>query len=182
MLPIVKKDVMSILGETIISLKNGQHHKLGELSNHVIHDASIYQDNDSITVAVMIYALSKVIQRCCEKKVDYSGIIKTLEDSFDSLRRNNFTEYNKYIQEIMKYVEQTDDKMKVYIQEVFDKAKIKKASKLHEHGLSIGRTAEILGISQWDLLNYIGNTAIEPVTESTGIKARLAFARGLFVQ
>ncbi len=182
MLPIVKKDVISILGEAIIALKNGQHHKLSELSNHVIHDASIYQDNDSITVAVMIYALSKVIQRCCEKKVDYSSVIEKLEDSFDSLRRNNFKEYNRHIQEIMKYVEQTDDKMKVYIQEVFDKAKIKKASKLHEHGLSIGRTAEILGISQWDLLNYIGNTAIEPVKELTGIKARLAFARGLFVQ
>ncbi|MBI4918386.1 hypothetical protein HY837_00520 [archaeon] len=181
MLPIVKKDVVDILKEAIIALKNNQHHILSELSNHVIHDASIYQDSDSLTIAVFVYALSKVVQRCCEKNIDYTTILPKLSSLLNSLQQHNYKKYNRELQGLMRYIEKIDDQLKLYIEEVMDKAKIKKASKLHEHGLSIGRTAEILGISQWDLLNYVGKTSVTPVKEITEINERLNYARDLFL-
>ncbi len=181
MLPIVKKDVVDILKEAITALNNNQHHKLSELSNHVIHDASIYQDSDSLTIAVFVYALSKVVQRCCERNIDYTSIVPKLTSLLNSLQQDNYKKYNRELQSVMRFIEKIDDKLKLYIEEVMDKAKIKKASKLHEHGLSIGRTAEILGISQWDLLNYIGKTEVAPVREMKRINERLNYARELFV-
>ena len=67
------------------------------------------------------------------------------------------------------------------MQEVIEEAKIKKGYKLHEHGISLGRTAEILGISQWELMNYVGKTKISDVDiVPTDVVQRLKLARGIF--
>ncbi len=77
------------------------------------------------------------------------------------------------------FINKIDTKLKLYIEEVISKAKVKKGSKLHEHGLSIARTAEVLGISQWELMNYVGKTTISTV-DGVDVKTRLNFARKLF--
>jgi len=75
-----------------------------------------------------------------------------------------------------------DSKLSVYVEEVFDKAKINKGSRLHEHGLSLGRTAKILGVSEWELMDYVGKTGIADVklNLTKNIGERLKFARSLF--
>ena len=47
-----------------------------------------------------------------------------------------------------------------YIRDVFNKAEINKAFKLYEHGLSTEKTAELLGVSLWDMASYIGQSHI----------------------
>ena len=64
------------------------------------------------------------------------------------------------IRNILKHIGRIDDKLKLYIDDVLDKAKIVKGSTLYEHGVSIGRAAELLGISQWELMSYVGKTKI----------------------
>jgi len=53
---------------------------------------------------------------------------------------------------------------------------------LYEHGLSIGKTAELLGINKWELMEYAGRTGISDVQENITIsmKDRIKFVRGLF--
>ncbi|MBI2564818.1 hypothetical protein HYV79_02405 [Candidatus Woesearchaeota archaeon] len=180
MFPKVKEDIISVLLQSINELKAGKYHELSELSNHVIHDASIYQDNDSLSVAILVYALSKVVQRCCEQKIDYTQFYPPLETAIIALKKEQYGSYNKSIEKIFRLIEKTDARLKLYIQEVIDKAKIKKGQKLHEHGLSVGRTAEMLGITQWELLNYIGKTSIKIPKELISIQKRLEFTRDLF--
>lgn len=180
MLPQVKEDIINVLTLSIEALENEKHQDLGEISNHIIHDASVFQDDDSLSIAVLIYALSKIVQRCCEKGISYSPVISLLENSRDALKKEDFKIYNANIQNIFKFITKIDSKVKLYIQEVISKAKIKKGSKLHEHGLSIARTAEILGISQWELVDYISKVSFESVKESVGVKDRLKKARSLF--
>ncbi len=181
MLPQVKEDIINVLDLSIKALKDEQHQDLGEISNHVIHDASVFQDDDSLSVAVLIYALSKIVQRCCEQGISYSSVISLLENAKDSLKKEDFRSYNSSIQNVFKFITKIDSRLKLYIQEVITKAKIKKGSKLHEHGLSIARTAEILGISQWELTDYISKVSYEPVKEAVNVKERLKRTRELFV-
>ncbi|MEK6857727.1 MAG: hypothetical protein AABX39_04025 [Nanoarchaeota archaeon] len=180
MLPQVKEDVINVLDLSLNALKKEQHQDLGEISNHIIHDASVFQDDDSLSVAVLIYALSKIVQRCCEKGISYSPVISSLETARDALKKDDFGRYNSSIQNVFKFITKIDSKIKLYIQEVIERAKIKKGSKLHEHGLSIARTAEILGISQWELTEYISKVSYETVKESVNVKERLKRARELF--
>ena len=166
----IKEDILAVLSQAIQILETDEHpeHALSELSNHVIHDASIFQDDDSVSVAVLVYAFSKVVQHCCERNIDYKHLIKEIRIAYEFLYRNDFAGYRAAIKGLFDQIKTIDSKIKLYIQEVLDKAKIKK-----------GSTAELLGITQWELQNYIGKQAEFEIKEMPA-KKRLEIAREMF--
>lgn len=174
------KDILSVLKSTIEVIKSSKHHELTDISNRVIHNASIYQDEDSISTAVVIYAISKIIARCCEKAIAFPKVEDQISEAIKALEENDIAGFRKSIKLLIETLKKFDEKIKLYIEEVFDKAKIKKGSKIHEHGLTIARTAELLGVSQWELLNYIGKTTIPQPGEGIPVLERLAKAREIF--
>lgn len=180
MRPIIKEDILNVLKDTMQALKKEDYSKLVELSNHTIHDASIFQEDDPLTLAILIYALSKCIHRCVEKNKPCPVIAPSLEKATDSLKNDDDNEYRAIIKNLLNEIGQMDSQLKMYIQEVVQQAKIKKASKMHEHGISIARTAELLGISQWELQNYIGKTVTDMPADGMKVTERLRNARGLF--
>ena len=180
---IIKKDILSILKELIDILKVKEVKdvvEIRELSNHIIHNASIFQDEDSISIAVLIYALSKIIERK-QGELDYGVVLKLLEDTDSCLIEGNTSKYRETIQKLFKFVSTIDTKLEMYIEEVFKQAEIKKGSKLYEHGISSARAAEIMNISQWELMSYIGKTTLADIPkEAVDLKSRLELARSLF--
>ena len=163
--------------------------KLKSLSDQTIHTASIYKDVDAIIVAVTIYALSKLIER--ERYRDYKEwpiffnlTIKNLGKSAQYLRQNKIKEFRTSLVEIRKAANKFSSNLKKYIQDVFEKAAISKASRLYEHGLSMTETTELLGISQFELSEYVGRTGISDVNLSvtSPIKKRINFTKKLFAK
>jgi hypothetical protein len=177
---IVRKDILEVLGQAIAAFQANDYHALGELSNHVIHDASIFQDDDSVSFAVLVYALSKVLQRCCEEKQSCPQLAPMLQQAHDALAAGRDDDYRARVRQMIDELAKIDAKLKLYITEVMEKAKVKKASKMHEHGISLARTAELLGVSQWELQDYIGKTRIPDVELGVPAKARLERARRWF--
>jgi len=177
---IVKKDILEVLSQAIASLQAEDHHALGELSNHIIHDASIFQDDDSVSVAVLVYALSKMVQRCCDEKIPFQHLVPLVKQAHDNLAAGNEEGYRSLVRKMIDEVKKLDQKLKLYITEVMEKARVKKASKLHEHGISIARTAELLGVSQWELQDYIGKTRIPEFHMGISASQRLQKARVWF--
>ena len=183
----VKRDILNILEEGIKAINENNISKLKELSDHTLHDAGIFQDKESVTIAVVMYSLGKIYERPRYK--DYkdwglfsNNVLTKLRLAADYLNKNDLKGYEINIKEIFNFVEKLSSKLKDYAKEVIEKAKVSKASRLHEHGLSLGRTAEILGISKWELSQYVGGTGIADVDENMtkDIKTRLKFTRGLF--
>ncbi|MCX8194418.1 MAG: hypothetical protein N3G19_03635, partial [Candidatus Pacearchaeota archaeon] len=84
--------------------------------------------------------------------------------------------------DIRRAVDLLSGHLKIYIQDVFRKAQINKASRLYEHGISAAETAELLGITQFELSEYTGRTGIADVDLSITmpIKTRLNFTKTLF--
>jgi len=181
---IIKKDILSILSGIIKILKVKEEKDIAEikeLSNHTIHNASIFQDEDSISIAILIYSLSKIIERK-QGELNYNNILNLLKGAYDFLNKNNIDNYRKTIRKLFSFISTVDTKLKLYIEEVINQAQIKKGSKLYEHGISLARAAEILGISQWELMFYIGKTKITDAyeVELISLKDRLKYARSLF--
>ncbi len=181
---IIKKDILAILSDTIEILKVKEEKgiaEMKELSNHVIHNASIFQDEDSISIAILIYSLSKIIERK-DKELNYSNILNQLKASYTFLEKSNTDNYRKTIKRLFKFISTVDTKLKLYIEEVINQAQIKKGSKIYEHGISLARASEILGISQWELMFYIGKTKIPDVyeVELISLKKRLNYTKSLF--
>ena len=83
---------------------------------------------------------------------------------------------------IRKAINKLSGKLKTYIQEVFKSAEINKASRLHEHGLSMEQTAKLLGVNRFELAEYVGKTGISEVPESKTMtpKKRIKLAEMMF--
>lgn len=173
----VKVDIIRVLDDASKMIERNDVIGLKELSNHTIHNASIFQDQDSVTIAVIIYTLAKIFER--EGKVDLT-IVPMLNTSRRNLFDNNYEVYKENITKLYDLIKKRDGKNKLYIQQVIEKAGVKKSSKIYEHGVSLAQAASILGVSQWELMSYVGHTQIPEAFEPTNLKKRLSTARKLF--
>lgn len=184
----VKQNVIRVLGKIIEAIRDEDIKRLKDLSNETIHDATVYQDEYSVTIAVLIYALSKIYEREIHYgkfkgwKIFCFDCFRGLEVAKDKLVAGDIAGFDSVLKKYVSTMGKLDIKLRNYVQDVLRKAKINKASRLHEHGLSIGRTAELLGITSFELMDYVGKTYIADVKENITISAieRLKFSRGLF--
>ena len=180
---IIKKDILAVLNDLDEILKVKEESDIVQikgLSNHVIHNASVFQDEDSISTAILIYSLSKIIDRK-QKDLDYNKVLNMLSSCISYLKSNQDDAFRKSLKNIFNFIRTMDEKLKLYINEVINQAQIKKGCKLCEHGISVARASEVLGISQWELMHYLGKTTlIDKFSEPVNVLKRLKIARSLF--
>jgi len=181
-------NIIRILDETVKAVKEENIKLLKDLSNQTIHDASTVQDQYSITIAVLIYSLSKIYER----ETHYGQFkgwrafcfdcTKGLEVAKGKLEKRDIPGFDKAIKDYVNILKELETKLKRYIQDVFNSAKINKASRIYEHGISLGRTAELLGVTKFQLMEYVGRTYIADVKENMTInpEKRLSIAREIF--
>ena len=153
--------VINVLRETQTALAAEDAAKLKELSNQTIHCASYLQDSGSITLAVVIYTLSKLIERSDHAKAtNWKQFSKKFNSwmllAIKARGEEKTDEYEAYLEQARKSLTSMLGNLKPYIQEVLLKASINKASRIYEHGISLGKTAQLLGVTQWELSEYAG--------------------------
>ena len=182
-----KGNIIDILSNAIRAVKFKDTFKLKELSNRTIHSASVYQDADSIALAVLIYSLGKIIERTDylsygNWKIFIKSCIKNLKSARDSIRKDDITAFQEVLAKLRRDIIMLSGPMSKQIEEVFRKAMINKASRIYEHGISEAKTAELLGVSLWELAEYAGQTGIHDINLSItqDIKTRLAKTLKLF--
>jgi hypothetical protein len=178
--------IINILHQTKTFLLEKNPSKLKNLSNNTIHNACNYQDSASITIAVLIYALSKLIERQDFSRFkNWDLFVKKFNSQLDlaikSLEQEKFEKYADYIALARKNIESHSISLKPYISEVLKKAAINKGGKIYEHGLSLEQTSKLLGISQWELADYIGSRTFDNKNLRTiDIKKRAKMALEFF--
>ena len=59
----VKNDILLVLKRAQRYINKGDSRKLKHLSDHTISNVSVFQDTDSLSIAVIVYAISKLIER-----------------------------------------------------------------------------------------------------------------------
>ena len=183
----VKKEILAILQQSVAAVQQDDIKTLRDLSNRVIHSAGIYQDESVILVSVVVYGLSKVLERSDYRAYRDWGrfhqvALTSLQEAALALQQGDENRYVSILQGLLKSLDSLGSKLRAYIQEVMQRAHINKASRFYEHGVSVGRTAKLLGVSPWELMDYVGSTGIADVEENVtfDVGKRLKFARGLF--
>ncbi len=164
-------NVLRILKETRDALEKNDSFKIRGLSNQTINTASLTQDVDNIAVAVMVYSLSKIIERIDYRQLPgwkkfYKNVIIYLDKSIKDIENEDYDKFREDFKMIRRGVENLSGKLKKYIKEVLRVAEINKASRIYEHGISMEQTANLLGINQYELAEYVGKTGISDVRES----------------
>ena len=125
----------------------------------------------------MIYTLSKLIERRdYERIVNWDDFVRkfnfVIDRTISALKKNDNESYAANMQEARGFLESVSGDLKYYIQEVLRKASINKGSRIYEHGISLGQTAKLLGISEWELLEYTGQSKIADMKFSDTLEIR----------
>jgi len=178
----IRKEVLAILDRAVEILAVTEIRdiiELKQLSDKTLEASSLFQDHDSITVGVLIYALAKTFERDSED-VNHKLILKKVICARDSLKKNDLDTFRICTKELLDIIQKADYRFKHFVQHVLEKAKINKGSKLFARGISMARVAELLNISHWELMNYIGKTQIsERDSPGVPIRARIRLTRSL---
>ncbi|MBS3136024.1 hypothetical protein J4401_03615 [Candidatus Woesearchaeota archaeon] len=178
----VRKDLIGILKQVsaILDKPLPDTKALMEISNHTVHDASIYQDSYSISVGILVYSLSKAIGR-----LGYSLPLKSIRNyiakSISCLESSENVECHDHIKAIMEVISKSDEKYGDYVQEIIRQASIRKGSNIYRHGISASKTASLLGISLWEFYDYLSATNIfDQDSDISSVRQRLKYTRSLF--
>ena len=182
-----REHILEVLKETKKALKNQNYIKIKYLSNEVVHNSSIHQDPDIISLAVILYSLSKLIEREHYKEYAnwqnfYRDYLKGIDVLIKTIEKDDIESFREEINYVTKLINSLTGNLKIYIADVFGKAKINKASGIYEHGISMETTAKILGISVWELAEYSGQTKIADINLSVTMPLikRIKLAEDIF--
>lgn len=182
-----KKDVLNALKEAIAAIKEKNYGELQSISDHILHVMAVYQDADIVTTAIVIYALDKILEtekykahpkmRAFEKTTRH-----LLEKAASKLEKEDYSGYSDALQEILGNIQGFTKQIRFYIEDILHFARIKKGTKLYEHGLSLGKAAELVGVTKWELMPAIGETAIHEqfITPKEINEKRIAAAEKAF--
>ncbi len=181
-----RDNVLRIFNETKKAVDEGNVSKIKSLSNQTTNTASLTHDPDNIAAAVVVYSLSKILERENYKTLAgwnkfYKMYITAINNIIQSIEKKDDKAYRENIELIKQSMENVSGKLKEYVQDVFGKAKINKASKIYEHGMSMEKTASLLGINLFELASYVGQKDIEtPETKPVPVKNRIKLAMEIF--
>jgi len=180
MQPEIKTNIVSILRSVRKMLASNKiiSSDLKRLSNQIMEDVSLFQDKDSISIAILVYSLYKVFTK--NESIEKRQIKALITKAIASIDVE--AEFRSYIRLLFNQIKKYDKNIDSNILEILRHAQIKKGLKVYEHGLSIGQAAEIIGVSQWELMDYLGTSNIVEKDIYTRVdnKTRLNFTRGLF--
>ena len=70
----VKRDIINVLFKIQPLLQKNEVGKIKSLSNQTINNAGLFQDKDSISISVIIFSLSKILNR--PRLEESQGILK----------------------------------------------------------------------------------------------------------
>lgn len=184
-----RDNAIRILRETKVAMRKGDSLKLKKLSDQTIHTASITQDLDNIALAVVVYSLSKIAEMAEEKgRSNWKNILNRcntcVDSTIEAIKKNDDKAIHSGLESIRKSIEGSSASMKKNVQNVFTRARINKASKLHEHGISLEKTASLLGLTIYDLADYVGQKEVpkdeEKLCKTCTVKSRVKFAMEMF--
>ena len=179
------KHIASVLRDAIVALRKEDGASLKTLSNETIHCASCMQDSGSITIAILNYAISKLMERNQHIKIkNWQVIMKKIELYYEiaakEIEKGNMSSYESNVIQARRVITGISD-LKQSIREVMNKASINKASKIYEHGISMGQVSNLLGVTQWELSEYAAaNTSDSKYVSSTDVRKRAVMAMEFF--
>ncbi len=181
------ENLLRIFEETKKAVLTGDSAKIKNLSDQTTNSASLTHDPDNIASAVIVYSLSKIIERENYRNLRgwnefYKNYLNSIDKIILALKQNDENKFKNNVKSIIDSIENLSGELKKNIQDVFRKASINKASKIYEHGISMEVTAKLLGITLYELASYAGEREqfYKPELNTIDVKTRIKLAEEFF--
>jgi predicted transcriptional regulator len=185
----VRNDALFILKQILKYIDTKNFVEILRLSDYTIHSASVFQDKISNMLAISTYSLGYMLQN--EKVRRKSGeeffkFVDTIREmisvAINQLEKNDIVGFDIKMKQILREIARMDFRFGEHIEFVIKKAKLEKATKIIEHGISTGRVADILGLNEWELMEYLGERRFHDnvLTITKSVEERMNTAKKLF--
>lgn len=174
-----------LLFEIKDSLYREDYSSLRELSNKSLEQAAFEKDKYLVEISLISYSLQKILSKEHFKEdVRWrrfsKNIFKFLNKAIKGIDSKNVNQFEQGLHRIEKEITAADQKLGNYLKNVYEKAKVKQASRAYAFGLSISLAAELTGANLTDLQDYVGATKIADEEKVfMPLKERVKFLRGL---
>ena len=105
-----------------------------------------------------------------------------IQKAENAIKKNNDDIFRESLENVMKSVSKLSPDLQKNVQDVLRKASINKASKIYEHGISMGQTAKLLGITLYELADYAGQRQDRnvPLFNTFSVQERIKLAMEMF--
>jgi len=183
-----KENILKILEGTKASIQKGDATTIKNLSNQTTNTAALTHDSDNIAIAVIVYSISKLLEKPDYKRLSgwnefYNTFFKCIDDTIIAIKNNDEAKIKESLDCLRTSLIKVSGSLKKHIQDVFRKASINKASKIYEHGMSMEKTAKLLGITMFELASYAGQKeeiSEVPIVRGIDVKSRINLAMEMF--
>jgi hypothetical protein len=178
------KELKGFLEKAISGFEKGDIFALKEAANKAIENASLENNKSLARIALVSYCLHKMsskqhMVRHERWQAIKKGILSGLRKALADIEQGNMEGFEKHIDGVISSVKKADEKMGYYVQNLFEKARVKYASFAYSMGLGLGQASSLTGANKKHLLRYIGVTRISDREEVTkGIGERLKELKG----
>lgn len=145
------------------AFKNKNAGDLRRIANQTIWKTSIHNDSVEAEIAVIAYALHKLltkehIQNNAKWKTIQGIINEKLAESVQSLKHKNIAQFRHQLEQLSKRIQTADKNFGNFVQNLIEKSRVKQASSLYAFGLSLGQATALTNADKKTLFNYIGYT------------------------
>ena len=162
---------------SMLSLPRVNAADLKRLSNELAEDISLFHHRDAISVSVLSYSLYKIFSK--NPLLERKALVVLISDALKRLHTP--VQFRTGIRKVFDELKKYDRDIGANILHTIRHAEIKRGLKVYEHGLSIGYAAEMMGVSRWEMMDYLGSRDIgDDVAYRVDARSRLQFVRGLF--
>lgn len=174
------------IGEIEDAFGRNRSFELKRLSNELIQSAVVDYDMTMAELAIVAYSLNKLNSKehivKSRKWVDAKkAIIESMDEMASAIEANNAEKFSGILKELSHKVTEVDKELGNYVQNVYDKARVKMASNAYSLGLSLGQAAELTKADKKNLQGYIGHTLIhDRIKEKIGIGDRVDKLKKIF--
>jgi hypothetical protein len=173
------------LSEVVKLFRQRKTFDLRGISNRLIREASIESDYAKAELGIIAYALHKI-----ETKEHFvlnpkwhklkSLIANELESASFAAQKGNEKQFLSKIKKVIFDINSIDSSLGNYAQNLYEKAKVKKASQAYSYGLSISQSAQLTGADIKELQSYIGFTKMhDEEAEPETMTERVSQLKGL---
>jgi len=153
-----RKKICDLIQQQILN-ENGI--PLKKISNNIASEAILTNDKNLMYFSYLPYLLYKVLtQPHLLHSSQWRSNKKIILDYVDSLEAKELKSYIDDINYFVGMFKTIDRNLYYYIKNIFEKAKIKKASYCYEHGQSINQTLSLTDANRIELMHYLNNSKI----------------------
>ena len=175
--------MIPVLENFLLQLKNSfsklEIVRLKSLGNEALHAATLENNKLLAKIALISYSLHKLSTKehiVMNKNWTSArkAILRNLEKALNAAKQKDLENVEKQLGLVIEDVVGIDRDLGYFLTNLFDKAKIKLASRAYAFGTSLGQAAELTGANKEQLQRYIANTVIhEEKMPEMGIAKRL---------